>query len=256
MNKIEINNYYNSEKWLNGKIKEFVYGNKRIDKCLELLSTQITNNHKTDICEVGCSIGLTSYQIAQTYPLVNIHGYDIADEQVNLANKIFKTDRTKFSVHDFMSPLQEQFDIVTLFDVFEHIPISKRKIFIENIGMLLKDKGRIIMTVPSHFSTSYNIINRKDLLQIVDEVVQLNDLIDFALYTNTCLSYYALVSIWNRHDYAHVIFDREKPLQKNDPPLLTSSIIRKIKIKLGIDPFKSRIRSRKKLIKEKMGISV
>lgn len=256
MDKIDINNFYNSEKWLKGKIKEFVYGNKRIDKCLELLSDQITINHRVDICEVGCSIGLTSYQIAQTYPLVIIHGYDIAEEQVNLANKVFKTDRTKFIVHDFMSPLPERYNIVTLFDVFEHVPLSKRKIFAENIGVLLKDRGKIVMTVPSHFSTSHNIKYHKDLLQIIDEQVLLSDLVDFSLNTNTHLSYYALVSIWNKHDYAHVIFDKEKPLQKNEPPPLSTSIIGKLKIKLGINPIKDRIESRRKLIKEKMGISI
>ncbi|MEZ5050565.1 MAG: methyltransferase domain-containing protein, partial [Saprospiraceae bacterium] len=245
------------EEWLRGKIKEFVYGNKRIDKCLKLLGTQIEDGCKIDICEVGCSIGLTSYQIARTYQFVNIHGYDISDEQINFANKVFKSERIKFYAHDFMSSLSEKYDIVTLFDVFEHVPVADRKKFAMNIGIMLKDRGKIIMTVPSHFLTTHNKNSRQNLLQVIDEEVRLVDLINFADSTNTILSHYELVSIWNRHDYAHVIFDNYKPLSDLDfNPVSKVGILQKIKVKLGIDPFKMNIEEKRDLIAEKTGIRV
>lgn len=257
MDKIDISNFYNSEEWLRRQIKDFVYGNKRIDKCLELLYTQITNTNKIEICEIGCSIGLTAYQIAQTYQFVKIHGYDIAGAQVDFANKVFESARTKFYVHDFMTPLSEKYDIVTLFDIFEHVPISDRKNFAENVGIMLKDKGRIIMTVPSHFHTAYDKDFRRNLLQIVDEEVRLVDLIDFANNTNTNLSYYALVSIWSKHDYAHVIFDNDKPLTNINPYKASKAgLLQKIRVKLGMNPFNINIKAKRELIAKKTGIKV
>ncbi|MCB9236651.1 MAG: class I SAM-dependent methyltransferase [Cyclobacteriaceae bacterium] len=239
------------------KIKEFVYGNKRINRCLELLFNHIPDRGEIDICEIGCSIGLTTYQIALEYPLTRIHGYDIAEEQIKYANQTFNSEQVNFFVHDFMSPISDKYDLITLFDVFEHIPIDDRKVFATNIGTALKKHGKIIMTVPSHFSTIYNKASRKDLLQIVDEEVKLIDLIDFANDTSTNLSYYSLVSIWSKHDYAHVIFDREKPLSDFDSNVtINNGLFQKIKIKLGIGSFRTGLRKRKQLIKERTGMEI
>lgn len=257
MNKNIISNYYNSEEWLLIKIKEFVYGNKRIDQCLELLYNQISDSSKIEICEIGCSIGLTTYQIAHKYPLAKVHGYDLAEEQVRYANQTFSSEQVKFFVHDFMSPISNKYDLITLFDVFEHIPIVDRKNFATSIGTALNKQGKIIMTVPSHFSTAYNQASRRELLQIVDEEVKLKDLIDFANNTSTNLSYYSLVSIWNKYDYAHVIFDRDTPLTDiNSDIVLKYGLFQKIKIKLGLDSFRISLKKRKRLIKDRTGMDV
>lgn len=256
MNKVKIQEYYNSQEWLILKVKEFVYGNKRIERCLKLLYSQLDEKQKLEICEIGCSIGLTSYEIAEKFPLIKIDGYDIAADQIEFANKVFGSERLNFIVHDFLTPLAKKYDVITLFDVFEHIPKENRKSFIQNIGHALKPDGKIIITVPSEFSTTYNMKSRRDLLQVVDEVVTLADLVEFSEGSSTVLNYFQLVSVWQTYDYAHASFDRNSPLKEFSLHNDENDFIYKIKAKLGITRHKSDIQKRRKLIAEKVGIQI
>ena len=70
-------------------------------------------------------------------------------------------------------PAGERFDVITLFDVLEHIPQGERPDFLAGLRERLVDDGTVFVSTPFPAFTHYRRVNDDDTLQIVDEEIEL-----------------------------------------------------------------------------------
>jgi SAM-dependent methyltransferase len=72
------------------------------------------------------------------------------------------------------------FDLITLFDVLEHIPQPERPQFLADLRPRLAERGLLFVSTPHPASTSHRREAGDDTLQIIDEEVELTALVSEA----------------------------------------------------------------------------
>jgi len=243
----KIVDYYNSKPWIEKKIKEFVIGNKRIDECLALFRRNLISSRS--VLEIGCSIGLTTYQLAEEYPEIDFTAIDIANEQIEFAKKFFHKENIKFSVVDITKDNNlQKYDLITLFDVYEHIPINERMNFANALKKILSENGQILLTCPSWLKSKNDIESFPERLQVVDEIVEIKDYVSLANIIGGHVKQLNLVSVWNRFDYSHCVISKQQPLQEIKVAKIPHNLIYKIRNKLGINHWQLSQKKRKKIV--------
>lgn len=100
---------------------------------------------KTDkIIEIGAGTGYISKMLIR-------EGYNMAVGDIHAKaleqfdNRYFK-EKYQFDLNQ--PPFKKQFDVVGMFDVLEHI--ENDKLALKKVSTILKDKGKIALTVPAH----------------------------------------------------------------------------------------------------------
>ena len=97
------------------------------------------------IIDIGCGDSYFDYRLMEQVDNINkFYGIDIyADEEIK--------DGKYCVLNDYSKLKNKKFDTVIMFDVLEHIEDDID--FLKNtVNNLLKDKGKIIMTVPAYQS--------------------------------------------------------------------------------------------------------
>jgi 2-polyprenyl-3-methyl-5-hydroxy-6-metoxy-1,4-benzoquinol methylase len=97
------------------------------------------------ICEVGCGTGSLSNELGDRG--FDVEAFDIDDTAVELAKKFNSNKNVKYFSEDILkSRKSKRYDAAVSTDVLEHI--EDDQIAIDNMSLLLKDKGFIFITVP------------------------------------------------------------------------------------------------------------
>jgi ubiquinone/menaquinone biosynthesis C-methylase UbiE len=112
----------------------------------------IKNAHGRNVLDVGCSQGLVSILLAREGKVVT--GIDIAKESIDFANETLLEEHentkefVKFIQGNFLYEKlpEKHFDTIIITEVLEHFVSSKE--VLNKAKSLLKDNGRIIVTVP------------------------------------------------------------------------------------------------------------
>ncbi len=120
--KKEVKEYY--DKYSDRQIK-FEFNDRHVLLCNKLVKEVRSEN--TTILEIGCGIGAITQLISTQLPKVKIHAIDISSKSIDFANGRGLSDNINFRVQDFIvddKNLESKYDIITLFDVLEHIPKS------------------------------------------------------------------------------------------------------------------------------------
>ncbi len=102
------------------------------------------------VLEIGCGMGFCLSALRKL-GVSNVIGIDSDQGQIAAA-----TARSLPAVHvpipsfpAFAQDHREKFDLILLFDVFEHIPISDQGEFLREILSLLRPNGMVVMQVPN-----------------------------------------------------------------------------------------------------------
>ena len=95
------------------------------------------------VLDIGCGDSYLDYKlIEEVKDIKKVYGIDIhAKEEIH--------DGKYSTVNDYKKLKNKKFDTVLMFDVLEHIE-DDSKFLEDTVIPLLKDKGRIIMTVPAY----------------------------------------------------------------------------------------------------------
>ena len=148
MRAIEINNLNTSEFWdklnkrnLFHKIDNPI-ADHRTNTVISLVSKG--NNRILNLGFGSASLEEKLYE----YENVDLVGLDISGKSVNIAKRRFK--RWNFMKGDVVNLPKSlnNFDDVIMLEVLEHIQPSKTFIVLKSINKLLKEKGRLILSVP------------------------------------------------------------------------------------------------------------
>lgn len=80
-------------------------------------------------------------------------GIDLNEQSLAIAQKSFGLQQNlsfkKVSVFN-LNELEEKFDIVTAFEIIEHIDPNKTDDFLESIAKVLKPNGKLLISTPNH----------------------------------------------------------------------------------------------------------
>lgn len=137
----------NHERWQRARD----ISNDRAEFVKKILSTEISLSG-LNILDIGAGEGSTSTLLSENNYVISL------EPKPERLKKIITTDSLEPVQADCLNlPFkQESFDLIILQDVIEHLNISEK--FINELNMLLKDKGLIYLSTPNRLSL-FNIIS-------------------------------------------------------------------------------------------------
>jgi SAM-dependent methyltransferase len=109
------------------------------------------------LLDIGCALGLFLQQARQFY---RCSGCDVSHYAIEQARTLLAPDVTFFQGELGKLPTSEQYDIITCFDVLEHIPDLESAW--QNLGELLRPGGLLVLTVPVYDGPLGCLVKRLD----------------------------------------------------------------------------------------------
>ncbi|MGL6339222.1 MAG: class I SAM-dependent methyltransferase [Waterburya sp.] len=211
-----------------------LYGNPRIDRAVQLITSYLTPD--SNILDIGCGIGIVPEQVAAKLQQGKILACDLSENNINYARKTVESDKIEFFnvnvVENFAAirqKLSSPVDLVTMVDVIEHLPADSYDELFNNLSQVTSDRAKLILTYPSPEYQIYLQKNEPEELQIIDEVIELNSLMQFALKYSFNLECFTYIDVWKKNQYIHCVFSKQRPCVPLPPPNLIGKVQRKIK---------------------------
>ncbi len=100
------------------------------------------------ILDVGCGDGRVTDMVFRSVENIDLClGVDYSERAIAFA-KMFADRRITFSCRR-LDEIEDNFDLVSLIEVYEHIPPSESASFIKTVGSKVKSGGYLIVSVPS-----------------------------------------------------------------------------------------------------------
>lgn len=132
----------------------------RVLACLNLLKSYNLKN-KT-LVDVGSSFGWLEKELLNYESSLKLIGIEPDSEAVEFSKK--KVEKAKFLVGDALKlPVKDNLaDMVTFFDVIEHVPKNTEKKALAEIKRVLKPKGLLFLSTPN----STPMMNMSDLAYV------------------------------------------------------------------------------------------
>jgi trans-aconitate 2-methyltransferase len=128
------------------------------------------------ILDVGCGAGVLTSHLCR---YGDVTGTDLSEPAIELAQRL--EPRARFVAGRFEDlDLGGGYDLITMFDVVEHVPPEERAALMVRLDSLLSSQGWVVLTTPHPRYTRWLQEHRPDLLQIVDEPVPPQAIIDLA----------------------------------------------------------------------------
>ncbi|HEY6162052.1 MAG TPA: class I SAM-dependent methyltransferase [Bacteroidia bacterium] len=173
-------------------------------------------NADSNVLELGCGIGVMSYLLSTTVKNGNVECVDISPASVAFAEKRLKRDNMKFTAADVVnySPSGKNFDIITLFDVIEHIPLEKHGELFKNLSGIANEKTRILVNIPNPSMIEHDRIHRPETLQVIDQPVPLHAIAQHLENNHLELAFFETYSIWMENDFQFFIIQKKKPFRE------------------------------------------
>jgi len=170
--KEEIKDFY--EKFAQNLIRDKINPNPRHQKIISYLKNLFQKYNFKNALEIGCGIGIISEFISKH--ISEVTGIDISGENIKFAKATVK--KVNFHCSDFLEfPVKEKFDLITLFDVLEHLPKETHKNVFKRINEISKPNTIIIITIPDPYFLSHIRKYNPEKLQVVDESIYLSEMI-------------------------------------------------------------------------------
>jgi SAM-dependent methyltransferase len=128
------------------------------------------------VLDVGCGAGVLTSELCR---YGEVTGTDLSPPAIALASLM--EPRARFLVGRLQElDIGSDFDLITMFDVLEHVPPEERPLLFERLDALLARRGWLFLTTPHPSYTRWLHEHRPDLLQIVDEPVSPIDVVAIA----------------------------------------------------------------------------
>jgi 2-polyprenyl-3-methyl-5-hydroxy-6-metoxy-1,4-benzoquinol methylase len=148
---------------------------------LEFVLDKIQDLKFESILDIGCGDGRLLYEINKRKIAKKIVGYDYSEKPLLFAKAFGHGEKISFLQKDIIKePQTESFDLVSLIEVIEHIPLNELDCFIKNAIKHLNINGKLIITVPSDnlpvIKKHEQHFNLNKLKQYLEKYVQIENI--------------------------------------------------------------------------------
>jgi trans-aconitate 2-methyltransferase len=169
-------------------------------------------NSNSKVLELGCGIGTLTYLISKVVKGGQIESVDISRGSVEFAKKRLMQKNLTLVAHDVVDyrPQMKQPDIITLFDVIEHIPMERHDELFRNLSSMVGENSVILINIPSPAAIQYDIENNPEALQVVDQPLPIDFIVNNIVKNNLNLVSFENHSIWSEHDYQFFVISKNK----------------------------------------------
>jgi trans-aconitate methyltransferase len=190
---------------VDGKIRDFVDGNRRVDAAWRTIDRWMPPAPARAL-EIGCGLGAMSWRLARKWPDAVVFGTDTSEQSIACGRRLFHEPKLSFGVASVDSiEAGEGWDVIVLIDVYEHIPEKNRESFNRHLRRLLRRNGRIVLTFPTARYQRWLRTAMPEKLQPVDEDVDIAAITALADACSIDVLMFEVVSVWNGGDYAHAV---------------------------------------------------
>ena len=181
---------------------------------LKLFADQILAGHSgLEILDVGCGAGVLSAHLARHGRVL---GVDFSEPAIELARRMAPgVEFHAGSPADL--PAGRTFDVITLWDVLEHVPPGERREFLGELRARLREPGLLVLTTPHPAYTRWLKEHRPDLLQVVDEPVDVAELVGIAAGLGLELARYQTYDVDRGHPQYQLVVLRTPADAGGDP---------------------------------------
>jgi cyclopropane fatty-acyl-phospholipid synthase-like methyltransferase len=208
LNRETVVSYYDEH--VKNKLNDYIKINPRIEYAWKTIK-RFAPSKPLRILEVGCGMGNVCSRMHKRWPDAVITGIDISTLSIQIAQKLFADDKLNFRETILLpDTFNEQFDLIVFMDVYEHIAVNDRPDVHAALSKILRNKGKIILTVPTPHNLKWSLVNKPETMQPVDEHISFEVIGKLAADTGTEVILYQRKNVWNVGDYAHIV------LEKND----------------------------------------
>ena len=185
------------------------------------------------ILEIGCGIGTQTELIAK-YIDDNgeILAVDISPKSIEVAQKRLHTYKNlKLIAADIINyDIEEQFDVIVMPDVIEHIPLELHSQLFEKAAKLLKKDGFIFIHIPNPYYLEWCHTHRKDALQIIDQPIYTDLLVQNTYPHGLYIHYLESYSIFMiDNDYQAILLKHRPQINGGEKPLTSKKKMEKLK---------------------------
>jgi trans-aconitate 2-methyltransferase len=195
-------------------------GNMRIESAAQFFADYIRED--STVVDVGCGIGIASEVLARKAKSGTVIGIDISDKNIWYARKTVQLPNVQFHTLDIgreVDSLRELLkgrlvDVFTLGDVIEHIPDDGRAMLFRSMAALGSPSVKLLITIPSEFYQRLLMAEHPDELQVIDNIVTPSLLEQEGRREGFALTYFRVIPMWQRVQYAHCVLEREVDLMR------------------------------------------
>ncbi len=242
-------------------LRDYIYGNLRLNMAIEFVTSSIPRD-ATSVLDVGCGIGTTSAGYVERRSDIRVVGVDISPQNIATATKLASSNRVRFFETDMTTtPEGGPFHVVSIVDVYEHIPLESRGTFHRSVGAALAIDGIVVMTTPSRSHQEWLAKHEPEGLQIVDEIIDRAEIQAFADEIDAELIQFTHVDVWTAQQYCYSLLSR----RKLEPVAVTGAASMRLlplRTTRRIEAFYSRlwdsreVKERRKRVRDAIGVDV
>lgn len=169
-------------------------------------------NSSSNVLELGCGIGTLTFLLSKTVSSGKIESVDISTQSVEFAKKRLTNSNLTLTAHDVVNyqPKLKDIDLITLFDVIEHIPMERHNELFANLGKMVSDKTFILINIPSPAAIQFDIENAPDILQVVDQPLPTDFIVNNIVSNGLELLSFENHSIWAEYDYQFFVIRKAR----------------------------------------------
>ena len=170
-------------------------------------------NADSRVLELGCGVGIFTKLLAKKVKNGIIEAVDLSEKSVAVAkNELKERNNIHFDVADVVKyqPKNSDFDMITLMDVIEHIPLEHHAELFANLAKIATEKTNILINIPNPQYIGYVRINHPESLQVIDQEVELFTLMQHLEKNGLELAYFEKYGIWEQDDYHFMVIRKKR----------------------------------------------
>ena len=195
-------------------------------------------NTDSKVLELGCGVGIFTKLLAKKVKNGIIEAVDLSAKSIAVAeNELKHKKNIHFDVADVVKykPENSDFDMITLMDVIEHIPLERHAELFRNLAEIATEKTNILINIPNPQYIGYARINHPESLQVIDQEVELFILMQHLEKNGLELVYFEKYGIWEQDDYHFMVIRKKRNFELKhlaDQRNLSEKVFHKITTKI------------------------